>query len=139
MMDLSTMNELQQQATIDARELSLQPKTFTNAEIEDLQDGDVQSFRDIPNLGQYRDGAWKRYNLNKIKELLPYPGKTVDNGNKGYGSLFCDASGFGSENEPALTQRELRDTIIELHKHNSKFGFGIVYVGQFQIEIGVFE
>jgi len=64
----------------------------------------------FPNIGNYRPEGWK----------------LVD-------ELFCDSSGFGSRNEPALTYEQLIET-LEVGK-----GYAIIEVGQFQVYVGVFD
>lgn len=72
-------------------------------------DGDI-ACKDIPNLGDHEPEGWtllQRY--------------------------FVDKSGFGAENEPALTVRQF------LAKIKGGLGYAIVEEGQFQIYIGEFE
>ena len=58
-------------------------------------------------------------------------------------SLFCDATGFGGENEPALTPGQLRERVKEImargDEEGKTYGFAITEVGQFQLYVGVFE
>lgn len=72
----------------------------------------------FPNLGSYRPHGW-------ILE----------------DELFCDASGFGGENEPALSPRKLREKVKEIigGDESKTYGFAITDVGQFQLYVGVFE
>lgn len=63
-----------------------------------------------PNLGDYIPLGWERIDV-----------------------LFVDASGFGSENEPALTKDQF------LNKVESGLGYAIVESGQFQVYIGVYR
>ncbi len=63
-----------------------------------------------PNLGDYRPKGW---------ELIE--------------KLFVDNSGFGSENEPALTVEQF------MNKVKGGLGYAVVESGQFQVYIGVFE
>ena len=80
--------------------------------------------------------GWRRFDVNKWVEEwdLPYSFKFLDKG-----GLFVDSSGFGSDNEPALTVDQLLDVMAQLLTQRSDLGFGIISEGQFQITIGVFE
>ena len=53
--------------------------------------------------------------------------------------LFCDASGFGSENEPALTIRALKAKMLEYLDKPETYGYGILECGQFQCYVGVYK
>jgi hypothetical protein len=71
----------------------------------------------FPNLGSYRPRGW---------ELVE--------------DLFCDGTGWGSEHEPAMTPRQLREKIKSIISKDAKtYGFAIIECGQFQLYIGVFE
>lgn len=72
-------------------------------------DKDASVFK-CPNLGDYVPDGWKE----------------VDR-------LFVDNSGFGSDNEPALTPEQFIDKV------KAGMGYAVVEVGQFQVYIGVFE
>ena len=60
--------------------------------------------RDIVNIGDYTPKGWRRFDINKwVGEWeLPYSHKILDKG-----GLFVDSSGFGADNEPALTIRSI--------------------------------
>ena len=79
----------------------------------------------IPFLGDYVAKGFRRIDA-------PNPPRTMGC-NDGY--LFVDASGFGNEREPALTQAEFKAYC----NANPALYFGIVEVGQFQVVIGVYE
>ena len=71
--------------------------------------GDLDNLS-IPNLGNYVPRGWKL-----VK------------------TYFVDSSGFGSEDEPAMT--------IEMFKRQLKVGYGyaVIEEGQFQVYVGEFE
>jgi len=52
-------------------------------------------------------------------------------------TLFCDASGWGSPNEPALTQDQLFERLEEICKEHGKVDVAITEAGQFQLYLGV--
>jgi len=64
----------------------------------------------FPNIGDFRPKGW---------ELTE--------------SYFVDSSGFGSDNEPALTVRQF------LKKLQDGFGYAIIEEGQFQVYVGEFK
>ena len=55
------------------------------------------------------------------------------------GELWCDSSGFGAENEPALTVSQFADVVSKLVKENPHLGFGLYSTGQFQAGVRVFD
>lgn len=138
MMDVRTMDELQSKAAYRARVKKLKPKTFSEDELLDMSDGDVSGLGKIPDLGHYKPQGWKRFNIKDIQDKLKHKHKIYEYGNKNHGALFCDASGFGCEDEPAMTIYQCLDTIQELNYLKPNLGYGIVRQGQFQIYLGVF-
>ena len=70
----------------------------------------------FPNIGSYSPRGWEHVE-----------------------SLFCDASGFGSPNEPALTKDQLKAKLKEYLEKEETFGYAVTEVGQFQLHLGVFR
>ena len=70
---------------------------------------------------------------------IPFLGPYVPPGWEKVGELFCDASGWGSEDEPALTQRQLAQKIIGGLNGPDTLGYGTLSAGQFQVMIGVYR
>ncbi len=68
----------------------------------------------FPNLGSYRPKGW---------ELVDH--------------WLVDKSGFGREDEPALTPRQLKERIYQGLEHD--YGYAIIEEGQFQVVLGVFR
>lgn len=110
---------IRQMSDEQARKASARRKVpyvpFDEDEVESWGNGKPFPF---PNLGSYRPRGW-----TLIEEL------------------FCDASGLGSENEPALTPRQLREKVRDIIRGDGSktYGFAITDVGQFQLYVGVFE
>ena len=136
MMDIDTIVALNKEAGNKAKRHGIKPTTFTDSGIEKIKDGQIECLRDIVNIGDYTPKDWRRFNINKWVEEweLPYSHKFLDKG-----GLFVDSSGFGADNEPALTIDQLLDVMAQLLDNKPSLGFGIVSEGQFQITIGVFE
>lgn len=60
---------------------------------------------------------------------------------KGYrmiDELFCDSSGFGAEDELALTYSQLKAKLSEILAENPVIYTKITNAGQFQIYLGIF-
>jgi len=81
-----------------------------------------------------------------LKEIENYPpfrfptlGNYIPKGWNKVDELFCDASGFGSDNEPALSPDQLRKKLLSLETTGKQYGYGITRIGQFQLYLGVFE
>jgi hypothetical protein len=75
-----------------------------------------EHLRHIPNFGEYRPDGWKLWD-----------------------TYFVDSSGFGGEDEPAMTYSQF----INVVKANTKavgpgLGYAFIEVGQFQVVIGEF-
>jgi len=73
-------------------------------------DGDKDAYCYCPNFGDYRPKGWKLVE-----------------------TLFVDSSGFGSDNEPALTANQF------IERTKKGLGYAIVGEGQSQVCVGVFE
>jgi hypothetical protein len=61
---------------------------------------------------------------------------------KGYtevDTLFVDSSGFGTDNEPALTTSQLEKRLIELLREHKSLHAFITNVGQFQVYITLYK
>lgn len=109
MMSLGTIQELSARAAERAAERELIPFVpFDAAEVEGWD-----SFP-FPNLGDHRPEGWE----------------LVD-------SLFCDASGLGAANEPALTTKQLKASILA--NIPESYGYAIIQEGQFQVYVGRFK
>lgn len=70
----------------------------------------------FPSIGDYEPPGWE-----KVEDL------------------FADSSGFGRENEPALTVRGLKEKVKEYLREPGTHGFAITEIGQFQVYVGVFK
>ena len=56
-------------------------------------------------------------------------------------TLFCDSSGFGAPDEPALTQQQAiarTNEILSENKENTLYA-AITDAGQFQVYVGIFK
>ena len=74
--------------------------------------------------------------------MPPFPFPKVSDRIRGWSCikvLLCDHSGFGQPHEPALTYKQLKQELRELYEKNPKYGYGIIDVGDFQLQLGVFE
>jgi len=117
MWSLEMINEMNAEAGEAAREQEVEPLLLTADEYEGLST--VSAVGGFPNLGDYAD--------------------EIDDEHERVETLFCDSSGFGSPNEPALTQEQLDGKVKELLGEHDELLFGIVEVGQFQLHLGVWQ
>lgn len=115
MMSLSEIRRLSDEQAAKAARKKLKPYVpFSREEIEGYP-----SFP-FPNIGSYDPPGWERVH-------------GADD------PLFVDTSGFGSENEPALTVRQFKEKLLELWDKDSGYGYAIVSEGPFQAYIGIFK
>lgn len=70
---------------------------------------------------------------------FPLLGSHVPTGWKLKEELFCDLTGLGTENEPALTTKQLEKKIKEIITQPGVYGFGLISTGQFQGTVGVYK
>lgn len=109
MMGLSAINYANKQAAKKSR--GKLPKQFFSEE-------GVMTAERIPNFGDYRPKDWVL-----LDEPKPF---------------FVDASGYGSEGEPALTMGQFRRALTQLVKEHPEYGYAVISSGQFQVHVGVF-
>ena len=94
-----------------ARRKKLEPKIV--ADTPSLE----EDLRHIPNLGDYVPKHWKLVATH-----------------------FVDSSGFGEEDEAAITFDQFKTRVQnEIASNKEIFGWGLVQQGQFQVYIGQFE
>ena len=102
MFDLSTIKAMNREAGKLARDSGKEPFLLRS-------ETDRALLRQIPNFGSYRPKGWRL-----VK------------------TYFVDSSGFGGEDEPALTYNQfIRQTKVGR-------AYAIVEEGQFQVNIGEF-
>lgn len=54
-------------------------------------------------------------------------------------TLFCDSSGFGRDNEPALTEKQAKQAVEKLlNKHRTLYS-GLTGIGQFQVYVTLYK
>lgn len=123
-MDLETIRHMSNEAAEKAAQKKLEPYTFFDK--EEMEAATKSGKYPFPFIGDHVPKGWK-----KIDEW------------------FCDSSGFGADNEPALSKAQLAAKIRQvLHSDyfsadpmvNSKpVGFALTECGQFQVRLGVYE
>jgi len=82
------------------------------------------------------------FNENEIEQWtlkIPMLGDYVPKGWVLVEELLCDSSGFGSEDEPALTIRELKQRMLRWEREGKNFGYAVTEAGQFQVRLGVYR
>ena len=108
MMSAEYIQSLADQAGNRARRNRTQPRAFTPAKLEQLGQPGAR----IPNIGSYRHPSWRLVEDRMV-----------------------DKTGWGHEDEPALTIRSFKQWIAE----NPGSGFASIEEGQFQMVVGRFE
>lgn len=63
----------------------------------------------------------------------PFLGDYIPDGWEETDELFVDASGFGADDEPALTKEQF------INKVKSGYGYAVSQAGQFQVYVRVFK
>ncbi len=113
MMDLQTINSMNAEATRRAKTKKFLPLVLGEQE-------------DVDHLGE------PGYVIPNLGDHCPAGCKMLE-------TWLCDYSGFGSDNELALTLRQLKDRMKSCIRDGKTYGYGIVECGQFQLHLGVFE
>lgn len=80
--------------------------------------------------------------INNLNDIFKSKVESIDiTERKGYtliDNLFCDNSGFGSDNEPAYTKSQFEQRIREILATNPTIYTTLTGVGQFQVYVGVY-
>ena len=106
MMDLRTIQSMAREAAKEARKNGILPLEIWP---EDLDRG-ISLLHDIPFIGNMRPKGYKKVN-----------------------EYFVDSSGFGAEDEPALTIRAF------LKKLRPGYAYAVTQAGQLQVYVGEFH
>lgn len=114
MFGLETIIEMNKEAGDQARERGLVPFL-----LEDSSQLDVMPPFPFPNIGD------DSVEVDKLHERVT--------------SLFCDKSGFGALDEPALTIEQLMEALTGLLDEHGPLQLAIESEGQFQLYIGVWK
>jgi hypothetical protein len=112
MWSLEMIEHLNQQAAKKARRQHNEPTVPTQEEIESYPPFP------FPQLGPYVSPGWERVEGPE---------------------WFVDSSGFGGDDEPALSVRQFKDVLRRYVTDNPDHGFAIVEAGQFQLYVNAFR
>lgn len=111
-MSLEYIHQLSREAAREAADLRLEPyQPWNTAEI--LSD-DFIPFP-FPFIGDYDPPGWTCVTW-----------------------LFCDSSGLGAPDEPALTGSQLIQKLVKLQELGISIGYAITETGQFQLHLGCY-
>jgi hypothetical protein len=120
MMSPQVIRQFQREAAERAAEREQEPLMIYPEDVDlikaAVEIGEVPNIR-IPNLGDYVPDGWER--------VLDYNDEHV--------TYFCDKSGMGASDEPALTLGQF------LSKLEAGFGYAMIEEGQFQCYVGKFQ
>ena len=125
MMSAEYIHDLAVEAAERAQEQGTEPKTFRGLG----HDGIRAQMRSIPYLGKNEDDTpfvpegWTRVDA---------PAPRAMGCEKGY--LFVDSSGFGRDDEPALSVKEFVQYVYD----HDDLAYAIVETGQFQVVIATY-
>lgn len=118
----ATIRDMQAKAAREAARKGRKPYVLFNAE-------EVDRFPPFPFpfIGTHMPKGWETVTGEDGDEL----------------TLFVDTSGFGSDTEPALSPRQLKEELKQLLAQaaakGDTYGFALVSVGQFQAYLGVYR
>jgi hypothetical protein len=133
MMDLDTIREFQAEAASIAAKAKQKPYLVETSDV-----GNIESLRRLPNLGTYLPEGWARVDPIEVtgEQRNRHASGTIgetEGRDREVSKYWVDKSGFGSEDELALTIREMAALL------RPGYGYAIVEEGQFQLGIGVFK
>jgi hypothetical protein len=112
MWSLEVINYLNNEQAKKARRQHKEPYVSTLNEIENFPPFP------FPNLGPFVPPGWEQ-----VEDAV----------------WFADSSGWGRDDEPALSVRQLKDELRRYIEENPGHGFGIIEAGQFQLYLAAFR
>lgn len=115
MLDYSTIQNEAEKAARRARRAGKRPLSIR----EFSPDRTREFCARIPFLGAYIPEGWERA--------------------EGIEDLFVDSSGFGAENEPALSLGQFAKRLESFRQSGDNYGFGIFEAGEFQVYVRVYR
>jgi len=111
MMSAETIRAINTETGVKAAKANKTP--FVPFNRQEIEGGKIS----LPNLGYHVPKGWKR-----VEDV----------------EWFCDSSGWGAPNEPALTQDQFLDELADYADKHPSHGYAIVETGQFQCYVGAF-
>jgi hypothetical protein len=112
MWSLEMIDYLNQKAARKARRQDKEPTVTTPEEIENYPPFP------FPHLGPYVPPGWERVEGQE---------------------WFVDSSGFGKDDEPALSVGQFKEVVRRYANDHPDHGFAIVEAGQFQLYVAAFR
>lgn len=135
MMSSEARRALEREMTERATERDLKPQTLFA--IETVHD-DV---RRAPWLGEYLNESWEHLSIEECRDTIaPWGHAIYDQPDDGWVWIFVDKSGWGREDEPALSHHQTCQCLAALldEMSGATLGVGIVDEGQFQCHLGLY-
>lgn len=126
MMSLEVITRESRRQAARSAKLHLTPLLVQPEDVEDLAVL-KQHLRSIPFLGDRTPKGYKFIDLTTIADEFDYR----------YSHFFVDMTGWGRENEPALTQDQFVLAVQKLVRRIGTIGLSIMEIGQFQGHIRV--
>lgn len=120
MMSLETIRAMSRRAVRQSREAGLLPRVVEQDDLLMTDTGLMEHLRGLPFIGDR--------NPRGFRPLRDEDGDIVE--------LFVDASGWGDESEPALTQRGF---LAKVREFGPGKAYAVVEAGPFQCYVRVYE
>ena len=103
--------------------------------LEQIRDDQLQAAARAARAGKVPLVSWPEDNAIRLAENMPYLGDYLPAGWRLDETYFVDSSGWGREDEPALTIDQF-DVVVQEHVGA---GWAVTEAGQFQVVVGRFE
>lgn len=135
MMSLSQINQMAEDAAKRAKAKGQRPIQIGSWAAEQGDEQVAKMLRHMPFIGDWRPADLElvpHADLNESRDVGPDRLASMGCDDP---YLFVDSSGWGAQNEPALTFGEF----VQVVKANPDYRYAIVEAGQFQVVIGVFR
>jgi hypothetical protein len=100
-----------------------------------------EDWRSAPFLGEYKPAGWRPLKVHELRDVAGIGDRLWRVDGEDRALFFVDGSGWGADDEPALSVSQQKAVAVALHDWAEKLrhtvGVGIVEVGQFQAVLGV--
>lgn len=131
------IRRMQQEATRAAARERREPVVLYS-EVDALDD-----WRSAPFLGEYRPAGWIPVTVDQLVNVPGVGARLWRVDGEDRALFFCDASGWGSDDELALSGQQQAELARALHgwaaSNHETVGVGVVEAGQFQVVLAVWR
>lgn len=81
----------------------------------------------------------KLITVSDVRKVKDYSNKVIPRDFTKIETLFCDSSGFGSESEAALTERQMISRTKQLMDEHKNIYAALTGIGQFQVYLTFYK